>query len=105
MSVIIASTVCVPPGNAQAPRPRQDATLVASRAENECITSCAFDIQDPGLIRVFDEWRDHAAVDAHFMAPHMASSRVANAELGVSDRRAEPVRGRLQTRPSLRFPI
>jgi quinol monooxygenase YgiN len=39
------------------------------------------------LIRVFEVWRDQAAIDAHFKAPHMATWRAANAELGVFDRK------------------
>ena len=41
----------------------------------------------PGLIRVFEAWRDQAAIDAHFQAPHMAAWRAAWPALGVSDRR------------------
>ena len=88
MTVIIAGTVRVPPENLTAFRPHQDAMLAASRAEDGCITySYAVDVQDPGLIRVFEAWRDQAAIDAHFKAPHMDAWRAANAELGVFDRR------------------
>jgi quinol monooxygenase YgiN len=88
MSVIIAGTVRVPPENLAALRPHQDAMLAASRAEDGCIVySYAVDVQDPGLIRIFEVWRDQAAVQAHSRAPHMAAWRAANAELGVSDRR------------------
>ena len=88
MTVIIAGTVRVPPENLAAFRPHQDAMLAASRAEDGCITySYAVDVQDPGLIRVFEQWRDQAAIDAHFKAPHMAVWRAAGAEFGVSDRR------------------
>ena len=86
--VIIAGTVRVPPENAPALRPHQDAMLAASRAEDGCLTySYAIDVQDPGLIRVFEVWRDQAAIDAHFKAPHMATWLAANAELGVFDRK------------------
>ena len=87
MSIIIAGTVRVPPENLPAFRPHQDAMLAASRAEDGCITySYAVDIQDPGLIRVFEEWRDQAAIDAHFQAPHMAAWRAAWPQFGVTDR-------------------
>ena len=86
--VIIAGTVRVPPENAAALRPHQDAMLAASRAEDGCLSySYAFDVQDPGLIRVFEAWRDQAAIDAHFQAPHMAEWRAAWPALGVTDRR------------------
>ena len=87
MTVIIAGTVRVPPENLPAFRPHQDAMLEASRAEDGCITySYAVDVQDPGLIRVFEAWRDQAAIDAHFKAPHMAVWRAAGTEFGVHDR-------------------
>ena len=88
MSVIVAGTVRLPPENLDRLRPHMDAMLTASRAEDGCIAySYAVDVQDPGLIRVFEIWRDQAAVDAHFQAPHMVAWRAANAEFGVSDRR------------------
>ena len=62
--------------------------LAASRAEDGCVTySYGEDVAEPGLIRVFEVWRDQAAIDAHFKAPHMAVWRAACAEHGVSDRR------------------
>jgi len=88
MSIIIAGTVRAPPENLDALRPHQLAMLAASRAEDGCLTySYGLDVAEPGLIRVFEVWRDQAAIDAHFKAPHMAVWRAACAELGVHDRR------------------
>ncbi len=88
MSIIIAGTVRVPPENLPAFRPHQDAMLAASRAEDGCISySYSVDVQDPGLIRVFEQWRDQAAIDAHFQAPHMAAWRAAWPQFGVYDRK------------------
>ena len=88
MTVLIAGTVRVPPENLTRFQPHMDAMLAASRAEDGCLTySYAVDVQDPGLIRVFEAWRDQAAIDAHFQAAHMATWRAAGAEFGVSDRR------------------
>ena len=87
MTIIIAGTVRVPPQNLAALRPHQDAMLAASRAEDGCITySYAYDIEDPGVVRVFEAWRDQAAIDAHFKAPHMAAWRAAWPQFGVYDR-------------------
>jgi len=87
MTVIIAGTVRVPPQNLVALRPHQLAMLAASRAEDGCLTySYGEDVAEPGLIRVFEIWRDQAAIDAHFKAPHMATWRAACAEHGVFDR-------------------
>ena len=42
---------------------------------------------EPGLIRVFEAWRDQAALDAHFGTAHMATWRSHWPAFGVSDRR------------------
>lgn len=88
MSVIVAGTVRVPPENLEAFRPHMAAMLAASRGEDGCLAySYAIDVEEPGLIRVFEVWRDRAALDAHFQAPHLADWRAAWPALGVSDRR------------------
>ena len=88
MSVIIAGAVRVPPENLEQFRPHMARMLAASRAEDGCLVySYAVDVEDPGLIRVFEAWRDPAAVQAHFAAPHMAEWRAAWPQFGVSDRR------------------
>ncbi len=88
MKVIVGGTVRVPPANIETLRPHMVAMLTASRAEDGCETySYGFDVEDSGLVRVFEVWRDRAAIEAHFQAPHMAPWRAAGAELGVFDRR------------------
>ena len=88
MSLVIAGTIRVPPERLDAFRPHMIAMLGASRAEDGCLEySYAEDVAEPGLIRVFEAWRDHAALDAHFATPHLAAWRAAWPEFGVSDRR------------------
>ena len=87
MTLIIAGTVRVPVENLQAFRPHMLAMLKASRAEDGCIAySYAEDVAEPDLIRVFEAWRDQAALDAHFETPHMAAWRSHWPAFGVSDR-------------------
>lgn len=87
MSVVIAGTVRVPPENLEAFRPHMQAMLAGSRAEDGCLEySYAVDVAEPGLIRVFEVWRDEAALQAHFQTPHMATWRAAWPQFGVSDR-------------------
>ncbi len=87
MTILIAGTVRVPPENLAAFKPHMLAMLAASRAEDGCITySYAEDVAEPGLIRVFEAWRDQAAIDAHFQAPHVADWRAAWPQFGVGDR-------------------
>ena len=88
MTIVIAGTVRVPPENLAGLRPHMEKMLAASRAEDGCVTySYAIDVADPGLVRVFEEWRDQAAIDAHFQAPHMAEWRAAWPAFGVTARR------------------
>ena len=88
MKVIVAGTVRVPPGNIERLRPHMHAMLAASRAEDGCETySYGFDAKDEGLVRVFEIWRDQAAIEAHFKAPLMGPWRAAGAELGVFERK------------------
>ena len=62
--------------------------MTATRAEDGCIAySYAEDVAEPGLIHVFEIWRDEAALLAHFAAPHMAAWRAAWPAFDVSDRR------------------
>src|SRR5205085_3768474 len=87
VSVLVAGTVRVPPERVAEFRPHMDAMLAASRAEDGCLAySYAVDVQDPGLIRVFEAWRDQAALEAHFATAHLAGWRAVWPQFGVSDR-------------------
>jgi quinol monooxygenase YgiN len=88
VSVIVAGTVRVPPEKLAEFKPHMEAMLAASRAEDGCLEyAYAVDVQDPGLIRVFEAWRDEAALQAHFKTRHLAEWRKAWPAFGVSDRR------------------
>jgi quinol monooxygenase YgiN len=86
--LIVAGTVRVPPQNVAAFRPHMAAMMAASQGEDGCLDyTYAEDVAEPGLIHVFERWRDQAALDAHFTTPHMAAWRAAWPGFGVSDRR------------------
>ena len=86
--LIVAGAVRIPPENVDAFRPRMVEMIAASRAEEGCFSyGYAEDVGEPGLIHVFEAWRDQAALDAHFQTPHMARWRAAWPSFGVSDRR------------------
>jgi quinol monooxygenase YgiN len=88
MTLIIAGTVRAPPENLEALRPHMVAMMAASNAEDGCRTyGYAEDVAEPGLIHIFEVWRDRAALEAHFKAPHMAAWRAAGAAHGLSDRK------------------
>ena len=88
MSLIVAGTVRVPPENVERFRPHIATMMAASRAEDGCHAyGYAEDVAEPGLIHVFEVWRDQAALDAHFKTLHLAEWRAAWPSFGVSDRR------------------
>lgn len=88
MSLIVAGTIRLPAENLPALRPHMRAMVEASRAEDGCIQyAYGEDVLEPGLIRVFELWRDQAALDTHFKSPHIAAWRSQWPALGVGDRR------------------
>ena len=67
---------------------------LASKAEDGCgAYEFAWDIQDPNVLRIFEQWDSQQAIDGHFAAPHMAEyrTRVAGLVKGVSLQVLEPV--------------
>jgi quinol monooxygenase YgiN len=85
--IIVAGTVRIPADKTDAFLAIARATLAATRRELGCIGySYAFDVEDRGLIRVFEQWESRAALDAHFQQVHMIPWREALAEIGASDR-------------------
>jgi quinol monooxygenase YgiN len=88
MSVIIAGTMRAPPENLAALKPHMRTMLTTTRAEDGCVEySYAVDVTDPGLIHLFEVWRDQGTLDVHIQSAHMAAWRAAGNGLGVSDRR------------------
>jgi len=88
MTLIIAGTVRVPPENLDGLRPHMIAMMTASRAEAGCEQyGYAEDVTEPGLIHVFEVWRDQQDLEAHFRSPHMAAWRAAGSGFGISERR------------------
>jgi len=87
MSLIVAGTIRVPPANLDAFRPHMLAMMTATRAEDGCLAyAYAEDVAEPGLIRVFEAWRDQAALTAHFSAAHLAAWRASWPRFGVGER-------------------
>jgi quinol monooxygenase YgiN len=61
------------------PERREDAirlaleVAAATRAEVGCRSYRFYaDLEDPAAFFIFEEWRDAAALEAHFTTPHMA---------------------------------
>jgi quinol monooxygenase YgiN len=87
LSVVVAGTFRVPPENFEGIRPHLEAVIAATRLEDGCLAySYAVDVEDPGLIRVFEHWRDQPSLDAHFTSPHMIAWQAVRVQHGFHDR-------------------
>jgi quinol monooxygenase YgiN len=88
VNVIVAGTFRIPAENLHALKPHLEAVIAATRREDGCLVySYGVDVDDPGLIRVFEHWRDQACLETHFKTGHMEAWRSAREALGFHDRR------------------
>lgn len=87
MSVVVAGSFRIPAETFDALRPHLQAVIAETRKEDGCLAySYAVDVADPELIRVFEQWRDQACLDAHFTTPHMLAWQAVRAQHGFHDR-------------------
>jgi quinol monooxygenase YgiN len=85
--LLVIGTIRVAPEAVARARPVMDALVTATRLEDGCLEySCAEDLLDPGLLHVKEIWRDRAALEQHFKAPHIARAGAAMADLNVQGR-------------------
>jgi quinol monooxygenase YgiN len=85
--IILAGTIRVPVENIERAKPVVDTFVKAVRTEQGCIEfAFAWDVVEPGLIRIFEKFEDQAALEAHRATPHVAVWRKAQPELGVHGR-------------------
>lgn len=85
--IIVAGTIRIPEDKIDALRPVALATLAATRKEDGCLLySYAFDVEDRGLLRIFERWASRDHLKAHFKQPHMATWRAKLGEVGASGR-------------------
>jgi len=85
--IIVAGTFRVPEDRVDELLPVARATLEATRNEDGCLVySFAIDVEDGGLVHVYEEWQSRGQLDAHRKQPHMAPWRAKLAEIGASGR-------------------
>lgn len=85
--LVLAGSVRLPAENLPQARPVMQRMIEASRAEPGCIAySFAEDLLEPGLIRIFEVFRDHEAQQAHAQSQHMKDWRAAWPALGIGER-------------------
>lgn len=97
--LIVTGLITVPDGAFEAARPAIRRMVAATLTEPGCITYGFWqDPEQPDRLRVYEEWQDRAALEAHFATPHMAEFRAALAEIGPVDRDIVAIEaGRVET--------
>jgi quinol monooxygenase YgiN len=85
--LILAGSIRLPPENLAAARPVMQRMIDASRAEDGCIAyGFSEDVLEPGLIRVFEVFRDAESQQFHSKSAHMTEWRAAWPALGIGER-------------------
>lgn len=66
-----------------------EAMLLASRAEEGCVSyDYAIDVLDPTKLHIVEKWVDEAALAFHFQTPHMAEFQAAISKLDLTVNKA-----------------
>ena len=92
--IIVAGTIRVAADSQSETTPHAQTMVAETRKEDGCIVySFAWDVVDPGLIRVYEEWESQGHLDAHMNTPHMAAWRAALGEIGVIERNVKILQG------------
>ena len=87
MTVAVLGTLRFPPEHLEKVLPHLRTLVEATRAHDGCLAyDVAEDLFDKGLIRFSELWPDHASLDAHLVAPHIAPWRAVCREFGLMAR-------------------
>ena len=85
--IIVTGTVSFARGGLDKVMPAAIRMMEQSRAEDGCILYVyTRDFSDPDLMHVSEQWRDRAALDAHFGTEHLRVWRAALAKAGMISR-------------------
>ena len=82
--LVIAGTISLDPAHRDAAIEAAKEMMAATLEEPGCLAyAFSADLSDPGEFRIFEEWQDEAALDAHFAAPHMAAFQAKMGGFGI----------------------
>ena len=88
--IVIAGYIQMDPDKREPAEVAAREMMEATRREPGCISyTMSADLSDRGRFYIFEEWKDGAALDAHFAAPHMARFREAAAGLGIREMKVQ----------------
>jgi quinol monooxygenase YgiN len=72
--IIVSGSMRINPDARQLAIDAGSEMMAATRSEpGNRVYSFAFSFDDPALVRVYEEWDDQAALDAHMSSAHMAT--------------------------------
>lgn len=90
--IIVAGTVRIDPAKRASAHDIMQMVITESRKEDGCIGySYGVDVLDPGLVHVYEVWRDKEALQAHFKTPHLDKWRAAWPFFGITDRKLQMI--------------
>ena len=70
--LIVAGEIVVEEGSVERVRAVLRSMEEATRQEPGCLTyAFSVDVNDPGMVRIFERWESMEALQAHFGMPHM----------------------------------
>ncbi|MEX0339405.1 MAG: putative quinol monooxygenase [Arenibacterium sp.] len=85
--LIVSGVVEVSPEGVDALKSAAIEMARETRKEDGCITYGFWqDLENPNCFRVYEEWADLGALEAHFKAPHMGVFREAVGKAGLVSR-------------------
>jgi quinol monooxygenase YgiN len=86
--LILSVNLRVPHGEHKRLRPHMEAVVKASRQEPGCLAyTYGFDLLEPDIIRVFEIYKDDAALKAHAESEHFKAWRIVSGHCPREERR------------------
>ena len=85
--LILSVNLRVPKAEQEKLRPEMEKVVQASRTEGGCLAySYGFDLLEPDIIRVFEVYRDEAALKAHGESEHFKAWRAVSGHYARENR-------------------
>ena len=82
--LLVTGVIQIDPSRRHAAEQAFEKMRSATLGEAGCLEYQAYvDRNDPGTFFMFEKWQDQAALDAHFVSPHMAEFGAALGGLGI----------------------
>ena len=84
--IVIAGCIRLDPEKREAAASAAKEIMTETHKEPGCISyTFSADLEDPGSFRIFEEWKDDAALKEHFSTPHMAAFQKAMGGFGIRE--------------------